>query len=765
MEQENQKAQYSPRRPPARYVWLSSLRAFGVVLVLIYHFFPAVLPAGFLGVDVFFVFSGFLITSLLVREYSVKGSIALGAFYLRRLKRLLPAIIAMLVVILPLALLISPDFRVGIAEQVAAVLGWVSNYYEILNGQSYDNQLLPHLFVHTWTLSIEMQYYLVWGLVLWLVIPHFSQSSQRGRISTLPARRVLSIVAAAGALASFVMMQIFLIGADDPSHAYFDTLSHSYPLLIGSLIGLVAGFPRTRLISRAERMPFSLAMLVVALCLAGILALSVFLSFESRLSFHIGILLTALLAGTALVMGRAQQPRLSRIRENRVVNYLADRSYSLYLFHWPLFIIASKLGAPGSPFVLPGFPVLDTWVFPPLALVATFVLAHLSFRYVETPFTSAGRARKLTLNSALAAELPTASAAVSTGAPGEQAEAVFMRGDKVEVEDMQREKSEAEEVQVEKVEAEQPEGEQAQVEDGQQQQASPLRARVRALLSQSIGGINPVKPGSGTSSPPVRALAALVVFVLVVFGAISLVSAPAKNTVTVTNENQLLALDVSQISSLSNQFTQLHLDPVVGLGTTTGLPAPPSAGEERLGAPQVALENMESRVRGTTEGATGTITVLGDSVCLGAVPQIEELTGAYVDADGNRKMLDAVPLVESLQASKSLGEYVVIALSTNIFPNSAEKAQELIDMMEPGHQLIFVTAHGIDLEYYGLDAFLRSLPSRYPWVSLADWNASISGHEDQLSADDIHTGSNESRYIYAQCILDAVRAAEGGPRS
>ncbi|MDR1359147.1 MAG: acyltransferase, partial [Coriobacteriales bacterium] len=760
-----QRAQYSPRRAPSRYVWLSSLRAFGVVLVLIYHFFPAVLPAGFLGVDVFFVFSGFLITSLLVREYSVKGSISLGAFYLRRLKRLLPAIIAMLVVILPLALLISPDFRVGIAEQVAAVLGWVTNYYEILNGQSYANQLLPHLFVHTWTLSIEMQYYLIWGLVLWLVIPRVSQSSPRGRISTLPARRVLSIVAAAAALASFVMMQVFLIGADDPSRAYFDTLSHAYPLLIGSLIGLVAGFPRTRLVSKLGRMPFSLAMMVAALCLAGIVALTVFLSFESRLSYHLGILLTALLAGTALVMGRAQQPRLARIRENRVVNYLADRSYSLYLFHWPLFIIANNLGAPGSPLVLPNFPFLDAWVFPPLALVATFVLAHLSFRYVETPFTSAGRARKLALSLALEADHAAATAPVFSDAQGENVEAVVAQGEEGEAVFVQGEQPEAEDVwhhtalaldaqgetvvgteaqeeyleardtwieaaptgdrqpdaAVEDIQAEvAPAGgtqrEKGEAEDAQGEQGPSLASRARAFVSQIIGKTESDNSESGRPGSQARILAVVVVLVLVVFGGISLVSAPAKNTVTLTNEEQLLALDVSQISSLSSQLARLHLDPVVGLGTTTGLPAPPSAGEESIGAPQMALENMENRLRGNAELAQGTITVLGDSVCLGAVPQIEELTGAYVDAEGNRKMLDAVPMVESLQASKSLGEYVVIALSTNVFANSAEKAQELIEVLEPGHHLIFVTGHGIDLEQYGFDAYVRSLPSRYSWV-------------------------------------------------
>ena len=162
-----------------RYVWLSQLRAFGVVLVLVYHFFPAVLPGGFIGVDVFFVFSGFLITSLLLREYQRNGSIALLGFYRRRLRRLLPAILVTLLVVLPLTFLVSADFRAGIVKQVAAMLGWATNFYEIANGQSYANQLLPHLFVHTWTLSIEMQFYLLWGLLLSRLLPALANRANK----------------------------------------------------------------------------------------------------------------------------------------------------------------------------------------------------------------------------------------------------------------------------------------------------------------------------------------------------------------------------------------------------------------------------------------------------------------------------------------------------------------------------------------------------------------------------------------------------------
>jgi hypothetical protein len=589
-----------------------------------------------------------------------------------------------------------------------------------------------------------MQYYLVWGLVLALLVPRLSLVTASGRVSTLRARKVLSVVVVAGALLSFIIMQLLLADAGDPSRAYFDTLSHSYPLLIGSLVGLLAGFPRTRLIAVMERVPFPLSLLAVALCLGGIAAMALLLSFEDRLVFHLGILLTSLLAAAVLVIGRAQQKRLSRIRENRVVNYLADRSYSLYLFHWPLFIIASNLGAPGSPLVLPGFQVLTTWVFPVLALAATFVLAHLCFRYVEAPFTSSARARQVAqtpsdqgarqvARAAKAAQSAGQAAAVAPAAPS-PAQGVSTAAPLAQ--DAPRATTSL------------------KPQDTEKSVASAARARP---LAGKVG------VGSNWLTP--RLVSVAIAVVLAAGSVVAVQSAPALNTVTATNEEELLALDVAQLSSLNDHLGTLRMEPVVGMGVTAGLPLRPSEGGEPGGPPQAALENMQNRMQGNAEGSRGTITVLGDSVCLGAVPQIEELTGAYVDADGFRKMQDAVPLVENLQASGALGEYVVIAMSTNIFPNSIEKAQEIIDMLEPRHHLIFVTAYGIDLEFYGLDAFLRGLPAQYPWISLADWHAYVAGREDLLSADGIHTGNEESRILYAQCILDAVHAAEGRPIS
>jgi hypothetical protein len=416
-----------------------------------------------------------------------------------------------------------------------------------------------------------------------------------------------------------------------------------------------------------------------------------------------------------------------------------------------------------------------------LALVTTFVLSHLSFRFVEAPFTSAGKAAR---RAAAAARKEEAARRAAAQAVEEGAAAAAATDDTAQAlaasDTMPTAQAALHQESGDVTTASQKEMHHSlatlppidfpqEAEGAKDTGPLPLPQTDESDVTEDTDQLPPAKTlplmKEGGNRRGARIIALAASLALLAVGAFAILSAPAQNTVTATNEEELLDLDVAQISSLSTRLNNLRLEPVVGMGTAAGLPLPPSAGGGPGEAPPVAIENMEGRVRGDADGAAGTITVLGDSVCLGAVPQIEELTGAYVDADGYRKMQDAVPLVEGLQVSGALGEYVVIAMATNIFPNSIEKTQEIIDNLEPGHHLIFVTAYGIDLEFYGLDAFLRELPSRYPWISLADWNAYISNHADLLSPDGIHTGAPESRIIYAQCILDAVRAAQGGPRS
>ena len=137
-----------------RIKWFSLVRITGLLLVLLYHYFQGVFPGGFIGVDIFFTFSGFLITSLLIDEFAKRKEIDIQGFFKRRFYRIVPPLVFMILVVMPFTLLIRKDFVAGIGTQIAAALGFVTNFYEMLSGGSYESQFVPHILIHTHPHSI-----------------------------------------------------------------------------------------------------------------------------------------------------------------------------------------------------------------------------------------------------------------------------------------------------------------------------------------------------------------------------------------------------------------------------------------------------------------------------------------------------------------------------------------------------------------------------------------------------------------------------------
>ncbi|MDR1291893.1 MAG: acyltransferase [Clostridiales Family XIII bacterium] len=395
--------------------WLNSLRALGVILVLVYHFFPSFLPGGFIGVDVFFVVSGYLITSLLVREFERSGRLRLFDFFRRRWLRLFPAIAAMLLVSLPLSLLIPSDFRTDIARQAAASLSWSTNYYEIFTGQSYEARLLPHLFIHTWTLSVEMHYYLFWGAVAAVVLFAASRVRRRGGASACSdpraaggnraaARVALLPMAVVFAAVSVACMRSVAARASDPSAAYMSTLSHIFPLMIGSAFGCLYGFSPLISYGRlfvkkngaAARVFRPVSLAAAAAGVAAIVFLSFGFSFRDPRVYEYGILAVSLITAALLCLARMWQD-LSPRREPGVTDYLGLRSYSIYLLHWPVMIVVGRLAGR-----LGASPDASSLWCAALGIPATFIAAELSYRWVEQPF----RARRGPAYAAYAAYAP-----------------------------------------------------------------------------------------------------------------------------------------------------------------------------------------------------------------------------------------------------------------------------------------------------------------------------------------------------------------------
>ncbi|MDR1713452.1 MAG: acyltransferase [Coriobacteriales bacterium] len=705
------------------YAWLSLLRAFGLVLVLLYHFFPTWLPGGFIGVDVFFVFSGYLITSLLLREYEQNNRVRLLAFYERRVRRLLPAMAFMLICTLPLAMLISPDFRAGILQQVAAALGWVSNYYEIATGGSYANALLPQLFVHTWTLAVEMQYYLFWGWALFVLVWQMSRLGQKPKHGLVATS--MAAIAGVLALASWGFMQYLVVGeletlttttTLDPSRAYFDTLSHGYPLLIGSALGAVAGFKPTRLVRLAQRIPARVSLLLVAALLLGVVVLALLLPYQDSRVYHFGILLTALASAGVLLLGRSAQQQLQARPEPWLPKYLADRSYSIYLFHWPLVIIAQALAEQLAPLQGTALNVLVAVLFKLLALALTLALAHISFRFVEQPFrkhSAVATADNDKENRPPCHPAPLAKPAERT--------AEFA--------------------------------------------SKPARSKRPSIVRRAT----PTRR-YGNEYTPARALGAgFIALVLLGASSLSIYASPAKTSMQVDYERQAQRLDLARAESAQGKLAENSANVVVGLGSEGDLPYKPSlrdameggyASEEQRAE---ALVDMQERML-ESHGDVNPVTIIGDSVTLGAAEQLQAETGAYIDAEVSRNVYSGGALIAEMQASGNLGEYVVIALATNIIPDAATGLDNILAGIEPGHRVILVTSHGVPEMSY-LNDYIRTLPQQYPWVTVADWDKAISGHEDLLAPDGYHAWSDEGRQIYADTVTDAIFSASLKPTS
>lgn len=346
---------------------LDGLRALAVLAVIAYHLWPRALPGGFLGVDVFFVVSGFLITTLLLREMGARGRLDMPAFWVRRARRLLPALAVVVVGSVVAARLVEPDLLVGIGRQVLGAATFSTNWLEIAAGSSYFDATQPELFQPFWSLAIEEQFYLLWPLALAGLLVALAAARVRGGV-----RAAAWVVAGAAVLSALLMAVLYVPGAD-PTRVYYGTATHAFGLLAGAAAAIAwAGGVRLLPGGRLARWAPVAGLVVLAVLMLTLHA-------EGTAAYRGGIALGSL-AALVLVLGCAQAtpaPML-RVLEARPAVWVGDRSYGLYLWHWPvILLVAAAFGdVPGSSW---------QWRTPVVALALTFALAALSHRYVETP--------------------------------------------------------------------------------------------------------------------------------------------------------------------------------------------------------------------------------------------------------------------------------------------------------------------------------------------------------------------------------------------
>ena len=348
-----------------RIKWFSLIRITGLLLVLLYHFFQTVFPGGFFGVDVFFTFSGFLITSLLLEEFGQKGKIDILGFFRRRFYRIFPPVVLMILVVMPFTFLVRQDYIAGIGSQIAGVLGFMTNFYEMLTGGSYESQFIPHLFVHNWSLAVEVHYYILWGLAVWFLSKRVKSSGQ--------LRATVFLLSSAAFIISFLSMFIGSFIVSSYSTVYFSSFTHVYPFFLGSVLATLVGVRQTTtLIKRLNNIwDLKQPLLVFCVGLGVLLLLTFFVKFTYLFAYLIGFLLASLAALLMIVSARVLHEKTPTIAEPKVISFLADTSYAVYLFHWPFYIIFSQL--------MSNLPAVV------LTTIFSYLFASLSF-YVIEPF-------------------------------------------------------------------------------------------------------------------------------------------------------------------------------------------------------------------------------------------------------------------------------------------------------------------------------------------------------------------------------------------
>lgn len=342
---------------------LDGLRALAVMAVLLYHSGIGWLPGGFLGVEVFFVISGYLITSMLLGERQASGRVSLRMFWARRARRLLPAVFALVLAVLTYSAIFLPNEVAELRWDALAAAGYVSNWYQILHNESYFESLgRPSLLRHLWSLAVEEQFYVVWPVFFALVL---------GQIRRRYA--IASVIALAAASATFMAVRYEPYA--DPSRIYYGTDTRAAGLLLGAALAFLwmPGRVPEGIVGATRRTASTFGFLGIA----GIVVSTVAISESDRFLYQGGFFVVALL--TALAISAAVRPGahgLHRVLGWRPVVWIGLRSYSIYLWHWPVFMVTR----PHADIALDGVPLLV------LRLIIALALAELSYRFVETPF-------------------------------------------------------------------------------------------------------------------------------------------------------------------------------------------------------------------------------------------------------------------------------------------------------------------------------------------------------------------------------------------
>ena len=361
----NNKSKYLPS--------IDSLRALAVLAVIIYHVDVNYLPGGFLGVDLFFVLSGYLISSVIIKEYRKTGSLNLYNFYIRRARRLLPAVYFMITVGLVVMVLFNEVLLRK--SHLDAIFGYIysSNWWYIFHKLDYfDSFGAQSPFKHLWSLAIEEQFYMIFPLLFLLV-----NRKKKSKDGTYKLNKNFLYVILGLILVSLIA-HILLFDINNISRIYFGTDTRAFSLLVG-VVGAIL-YPMERLhakVTLQQNMVYSVVSLV---SIATLITVMIYTSEYNTLLYRGGFLLVAILGLIVIISSGKQHTLMSRLLSFKPVVFIGKISYSLYLWHFPVLVLTTPVSEIGNPNIF----------FVILRIVLTFAVAIVSYVFVETPIRKLG---------------------------------------------------------------------------------------------------------------------------------------------------------------------------------------------------------------------------------------------------------------------------------------------------------------------------------------------------------------------------------------
>ena len=348
---------------------IDGLRAVAVIAVMLYHLGFSWIPGGFLGVDLFFVISGYVITRLLLDSIQRSGGLDLRAFYKARIRRLFPPLVFMIFVTIIYISIWAPEtMRRFVSDSPFALFGGMNWWLVFRQTDYFDSISRPPLLQHTWSLGVEAQFYLIWPLILLLVLRQFGKAKIPGA--------ALFIAAISGIALLLVSYEVDAANASQVSHVYFGTDTHSIGLFLGAALA-VSWVPQN-LQEQVNRRAQDFIDGIGVVGFVGLLGTFFLINESDPTLYKLAFPLAGLFGCAILTSIVHPASRFAPILSNKVAVWIGERSYAIYLWHWVVFqVTRPAVDLEGSP-----------WALYALRILVVFALADISLRLVELPVRS-----------------------------------------------------------------------------------------------------------------------------------------------------------------------------------------------------------------------------------------------------------------------------------------------------------------------------------------------------------------------------------------